>query len=48
MHNWKQPPGGTAEPVSAEAERRQRGAARRHAVLMVLGAAAVFSSPARW
>lgn len=37
------PKGGTAEPVSEEAERRQRGAARRHAVLMVLAAAAVFS-----
>lgn len=34
---------GTAEPASEEAERRQRSAARRHAVLMVLAAAAVFS-----
>ena len=37
------PTGGTAEAVSDEAERRQRSAARRHAVLMVLAAAAVFS-----
>jgi drug/metabolite transporter (DMT)-like permease len=37
------PAGGTAEAVSDEAERRQRSAARRHAVLMVLAAAAVFS-----
>ena len=37
------PAGGTAEAVSDEAERRLRSAARRHAVLMVLAAAAVFS-----
>ncbi|MDB5372422.1 MAG: Permease of the drug/metabolite transporter superfamily [Belnapia sp.] len=37
------PARGMAEPVSDEVERRQRGAVRRHAVLMVLAAAAVFS-----